>query len=425
MSEMITLCDGVDAIYIKSNKFKTTRISVNFFTKLSGETISASALLPALLTTSSADYPDYRRLQLKLAGLYGAGLSASTAKVGDALMTSLSITGVDDKFLTDSVCAQYAGLLSDMIFRPNLDEKGEFKQPDIDREKRLLTESIQGELNNKRLYALSRAGEEMFKGEVYGTPHYGTIEGAAAVSAQDIKTAWERLLSTAYVRISVVSATDPAPIFEVFKEEFLERGRTPEVPAALNICEKKSNVREVSEAIDVTQGKLVMMFTTGHGGDCIKTAALFIMCDLFGGGPYSRLFLNVREKLSLCYYCASRLNCYKGILVVDSGVEQENAQAAKEEILRQLDIIKQGDFEEADLETSKRAKIDLIRTLSDFASEIENFYISQMFGTNVITPDEFIAAVSAVTKEDIIEAAQGVDLALSYMLTPEKGGKDE
>ena len=423
MSQMINLCDGVDAVYIKSSKFKTTRISVTFFVPLDKNTISQNTLLPALLSTSSANYPNYRKLQLGLAALYGASVSASSGKVGDALMISLSINGVDDKFLdtNESVAQKYAGLLSDMIFRPNLDESGNFIDTDIAREKRLLCESIQGELNNKRLYALLHAEEELFRDEVYGTPHYGTAKGAMAVSAEDIKAAWEYIQKSAYARVSVVSSTDPAPIFDVFKSEFGKIERTAIRPTAVNLLAARDSVIDTGETIDVTQGKMVLMFTTEQGGGYKNSAALFIMCDLFGGGPYSRLFLNVREKLSLCYYCAARVNRYKGILTVDSGVERENAQPAKQEILRQLDIVKQGDFTDADLETSKRAKIDQIRTLDDFAAELEGFYVAQLFDESITTPSEFIKAIADVTKKDVIKAAQGINLALTYMLTPEKG----
>ena len=60
-------------------------------------------------------------------------------------------------------------------------------------------------------------------------------------------------------------------------------------------------------------------------------AAARLMNALLGGTPHSLLFRNVREKLSLCYYCASSYDRLKGILLVDSGVDGQNAGRAKEE----------------------------------------------------------------------------------------------
>lgn len=426
MIQLTNLARGVDGMYIPSARFKTTRISVNFFLPLSAETISANTILPSMLTTSSAKYPNYRSLQTALGNLYGASLSASSGKVGDAQIMTLTLTSLDDKFLDgERIARECALLLTSMIFEPNLDRSGNFKEADIVREKRLLLENIEGELNNKRSYALSKAESALFKDKVYGLPQYGTAEGAKALKAPDLRAAWQRALNQAYIRISVVGSKAPDEIFDVFKSKFSSIDREP---AKLNIFDKlpaRAETERVVEAMDVAQGKLVMEFTTNTGGSVISTAAFSVMCDLFGGGPYSLLFANVREKLSLCYYCAARSNRFKGIMTVDSGVEQQNAAAAEEEILRQLEVIKSGGFSDDDLAASKLGKADRIRTMFDSARETESFYMSQVFDDTSCTMEELLEAVSSVTREQIIEAAQNIKPALFYMLKPKEDGENE
>lgn len=426
MNQTVTLASGVQGLYIPSARFKTTRISVSFFLPLERETISANTLLPAMLTTSSAEYPDYRSLQTRLSGLYGASLGTSSGKVGDAQILTLTLTALDDRFVPEGkIAADCAALLAGMIFRPNLDENGRFKQSDLDREKRLLLETIESELNDKRLYALNRAEAALFENEVYGLPQYGTAEGAAALTCDDLLAAWRRALEEAQVRVTVVSSCSPDDIFAVFGDAFSARERRPAALRVFGALAPVSAPRRVVEEMEVAQGKLVMAFHTGVTGSVLETAAFSVMCDLFGGGPYSRLFTNVREKLSLCYYCAARSNRFKGILLVDSGVEKQNAAAAEREILAQLTVMQEGGFDDSELAASILSKSDRIRSMFDSQRETESFYISQIFDDRPCTAEELLAAVSAVTREDVVKAARSVKPALTYLLSPKEAADHE
>jgi predicted Zn-dependent peptidase len=419
LNQTVTLANGVEGLYIPSARFKTTRISVSFLLPLQRETISANTLLPAMLTTSSAEYPDYRSLQTRLAELYGASLGASSGKVGDAQILTLTLTALDDRFVPEGkVAADCAALLSGMIFRPNLDENGRFKSADLEREKRLLLETIEGELNDKRLYALNRAEAALFDGEVYGLPQYGTAEGAAALTCDDLHAAWLRALEEAQIRVTIVSSCPPDDIFAVFGAAFSKQARRPASLQVFGALAPVASPRRVAEEMEVAQGKLVMAFRTGVTGGLLQTAAFSVMCDLFGGGPYSRLFANVREKLSLCYYCAARSNRFKGILLVDSGVEKQNAAAAEREILAQLKIMQEGAFEDDELAASILSKADRIRSMFDSQRETESFYMSQIFDDRPCTAEELLAAVSAVTRADVTQAARLVEPALTYLLSP-------
>ena len=425
MIKTVNLSPGADGVFIRSDRFKTTRISVNFFLPLSGNTISANTILPSMLTTSCSQYPDYKSLHKKLDSLYGASLNCTSGKVGDYNMLTLSIVYLSDKYAGEAIGSDCAKLLAGMIFRPNLDENGRFKANDIEREKRLLIENIQGELNNKRLYAISKAEAALCKDDVYGLPQLGTAEGAAALTEKDIYAAWRRALEEAYVRVSVVGEEYPENIFEIFKNGFGEIGRQDVKLTKSAAVAPVSAPERVTEQMDVAQGKLVMAFTTGVTGSLPDTAAFAVMADLFGGGPYSRLFTNVREKLSLCYYCAARPNRFKGIMLVDSGVEKENAAAAEKEILNQLEIVKRGEFTDEELKASVLGKTDRIRTILDSQRETESFYLSQVFDDTSCTLEEELAAVSSVTREQVVKAAEKIQLSLTYMLSPKEDDGNE
>ncbi|MFR6298280.1 MAG: insulinase family protein [Acutalibacteraceae bacterium] len=151
-----------------------------------------------------------------------------------------------------------------------------------------------------------------------------------------------------------------------------------------------------------------------------------IMTDVFGGGPYSRLFMNVREKLSLCYYCSARLIRGKGIIVIQSGIEKENRQKVLDEINRQLDIMKNGEFSDEDFEASKKAICDAYRSFNDTPDALDIYYGTQLTG-DIVTPDEAIENFLAVTRDDVKKTACALSLDTVYMLagTDKEDGADE
>ena len=166
----------------------------------------------------------------------------------------------------------------------------------------------------------------------------------------------------------------------------------------------------------VKQGKLVLGFRTNiHGGDK-DTYKVMVTTDLFGGGPYSRLFDNVREKMSLCYYCAARANRGKGYMTVDSGVEFDNMDKTHNEILNQLDIVCKGEFDDEALAASKRALCDTFRGAEDSQPLIDRWHADRLFVADAPSPDEVATLINSVTKEDVIETAKTFKLDTVYRL---------
>lgn len=152
-----------------------------------------------------------------------------------------------------------------------------------------------------------------------------------------------------------------------------------------------------------------------------------LMTALFGGTPFSKLFLNVRERLSLCYYCAARLDRIKGIVLVDCGVETENIEKARKEILAQLTSLQNGEFTDEELENTKLSLINSMKTVGDSPSYVEVWYLSQICYSTQNTPQDEIDLENKVTRDEVIAAAKQVKLDTVYVLTgkQEEGKGDE
>lgn len=415
--EQRAICDGVNFRSIRDTKFKTMRISAHLIVPMSRQTAAENALLPFLLSRASREYPDFTKLGQRLAELYGASLNADVQKLGDLQVLSLSASGIADRYALEgeAISGELAKLLCSILFDPPLVD-GLFPEDGFEQEKRQTMELIDSEYSDKRTYARQRCEAIMCADEPYGVNRYGGKEDIARVERPALTAAWKRLLDTAKIELMVLGDCDPAPVYEGFRAAFETLGSRKTADCTTKVVRSAEKVNTVTEKMDVAQGKLVMGFRTGTATPDEEVPATRLMAALFGGTPNSKLFLNVREKLSLCYYCSASYNSMKGIMLVQSGVEVKNTERAKEEILRQLDEVKQGNFDESEVEAAKMSLCNSYRTLSDSLGGLENWYLSQTFASHSQQPEEAAAQINAVTRQEIIDAANRVTLDTVYCL---------
>lgn len=416
------LSEGAEGLFIKNERFNTTSVSFNFYLPLSADTAAAYALLPFILTTCGAEYPDFSVLNFKLSRLYGARLEASAEKLGDFQLLRMRISVINDKYTFDSesLLKRAIDMLLSLIFKPKT-ENGAFCEEDLSREKRKAIEHIKGEISEKRIYAKNRLIEEMYKGSAYGVPKCGTVEDVEKITGESLYKAWEDMLKKAFVRVQVIGASIPPRLFETVAESFENVNRcdvtdckTSKPTAAVE------EPNEVAERMAVKQGKLVMGFSSDMYGDDDVSLPLMVATDIFGGGPYSRLFANVREKMSLCYYCSASAVRQKGLVTVDSGVEAENAEKAQKEILAQLDAVKKGEFTDFEFEASLKSLRDSLNSYNDSQVLLDTWYALKAGNRTLYSPEEIADKIAEITREDIVNAAKGIKLHTVYKLLPKE-----
>lgn len=424
---IVKISEGIHLVNLPADRFKTAEISVSMAVPLRPETAAENALVTYLLSRSCEEYPDFLKLNQKLAQLYGAMLTVTVSKLGENQLLKLGVTALDDRFALDDskISEECVKLFLSMLFCPNLEE-GVFRKHDIEMEKRLLAERIQSEENNKRLYALHRLEQEMFQDEPYGVNPLGTVEQVEAVTPESAMAAWVRVLTTAEILITVVGHVDYNAIASQIETAFSDIYRSYEPLPATVLVPKAKEVRTVKERQQLSQGKLVLGFRADLPPDSPLTYAMASAVDIFGGGPYSRLFANVREKMSLCYYCSARYIRSKGAVIVQCGCEEENMDKAIAEIQAQLAAVANNEFTKDEFSASKMAVSDTILSYNDNPSTLESWYILQMCEDSFITPEEKAEKNNAVQREDIPPCAAKITLDTVYKLMGAKeGGNDE
>ncbi len=414
-----TICPDVTLCSHRTEQFKTASVSINIITPLDSDA-TKKALLINLLSRTNAHYPTLTQMNRRLGFLYDATVSPGTSKIGEAHVLSLSMSCLDNRFALhgDSIIEEALELLLSCLFEADITEEN------LEREKRLLKEKIDSENDDKRLYALQRLFEEMCGSEKYSISPLGDKALIDSVTADELTELWKRLLRECAFQISVVGSFDGEATEKLLTERFsaLERDRVK--PVSTEFIPRAEASKTLTETQKVQQGKLVIGLRAGTTSADDNYAATMMMTSIFGGGTFSKLFTNVREKMSLCYYCSAGLIQSKGIITVQSGVETDNAQKALDAILGELDDMRKGNFTEEDIAAAKMSFANSMHSATDGVGRIRNFFLSQCTAEKFITPEEYIEMAEKVTREDIIAAAKNVSLDTVYILKGEKEDRE-
>ena len=410
------LCDGVFFTDIRDSRFKTMKISANIIVPLRKQTAAANALLCSVLARSTKDYPDFTALSKKLSSLYGADLNVSFRKAGDNQVLTLSASGLDDRYTLhgESVAKELSLLLCSVIFEPNLRDNA-FVEKEVEQERRQLLDLIDSDFNDKRIYANGQMISHMCADEIYGIRRYGTAETIREATPHSLFETWQSLLKTAVFEVMYIGDSSPEQAVGVFEKAFSGIDRAP-VLSQTEIIRAAGEVKRVTEEMNVSQSKLVMGLRAGTALPDKDIYATLLMCAILGGTANSKLFCNVREKQSLCYYCASRYDKMKGIVVIDSGVEGQNIEKLEKGVLKEIEDMKNGEISDFEMSATKLALINSYHTSNDTVSGIESWYSAQLFDGGFKTIEEMAAIINAVTKEEIVEAAKKLTLDTVYVL---------
>ena len=420
----IVINEGVKIVSVPVKRFKTNEISISFVTALDEETAHTNALLAYLITGTTKQFPTLDEFNKKLAMLYGASVNAFISKIGENQCITLEASCLDDRFAIGSeiISEQLFDFLCKLIFDVKVDENGDFFKEDIEREKRLLIERIESEENDKRIYALRRLESIMFEDEPYSINRFGSKEKIKTIDSAMLRNALDFLIKSAEIQITVVGNADISGIEETANKYFkgIERNYIP--PKESVFIPEAKEVKEFVEKADVQQGKLVLGFRVNNQSDFQSNPEMRLFSDVFGGGPYSKLFNNVREKLSLCYYCSARYNRRKSNIIIQCGCEEENMDRAVEEILIQLNEIKKGNIDE-EFEAGKMAISDAINSVADDSISLLSWYSNQICDKEILTPSQSSLSNKNVKKEDIQRCAELLSLDTVYKLVSKKEGE--
>ena len=419
------IAPGVHLSYDAAQKFNRCRISIHFAFPARRETATAHALLPLVMERGYADCPDMTQMTKKLARLYGADLTVDARPMGCSHNLCVSITGIKDQFALEGekLTREYAALALGTAFHPYF-VGSTFDPEAVGIEKQMLKKALEDEVNDKRLYCQRQANREFFGDSPAGVRQEGYLEEVDGLTPEALTEAYYEMLRTANIELIVLGCDEASTtaVKDALLAELSAIDRAP-LPRAENIAmPRREPVRKV-EHFDTTQAKLCMLFTTGEANPNPPSVSILrVAMSVLGGSATSRLFRNVREKQSLCYYCGSAAQRATGVMMIDSGVEPGKEQQAEAAIIAELEGLKNGPITQEEVDDCRRGLLSSMDALGDSLAALENWYYGQITRGEPLYPPEYGKVLtSAVSLDEVRQTLQSYSYSVCYAVTAEPG----
>jgi len=416
MMQTMEILPGVTLRCYTDHRFKQGCLSFQLIRPMTREESALNALLPAVLLRGIRQYPDIRSITGRLDALYGASVGALVRRIGDYQTTGLHCGFMEDRFALagDKIFAPMVDLLRQFLTEPILEKDG-FCRDFVEGEKKNLISTIESELNDKRAYAAGKLLKNMCREDSFGLPRLGEAQDVAKITPAELYRHYQTILKTSPVELFYVGSADIQTVAELVTPLFDGMDREPS-PLPAQTPFRDAGGSHDAEEMEISQAKLCMGFTTPITNQSKDFAAMQVCNTIFGGGMTSKLFMEVREKQSLCYSIGSGYYGSKGILTISAGIDTEKESHVRQEILTQLDACRRGNITQDELTAAKEALLSSLRGVTDSPGAIENFYGTAALSGMDMTIPEYMAAVTAVTTEQVARCAESIRSHSSFFL---------
>ena len=408
---------GIQLHILNTDKFKTNLVAIFLTTKLQRETVTKNALISAVLRRGTNNMTTQEEINKQLEELYGASFDCGIDKTGDNQVLKFYIETINDAFLpqqNENLLKKSIENIVDIIFNP-LTENNVLKKEYVEQEKINMKKRIEGRIDNKRRYALDRCIEEMYKGKPFGLYRFGYVEDLDNINEVNLYERYKELIK--YCKIDIfVSGNVKDEAENIIKENPYIKQLNEREPI-YNKESEKCNIKqgEKIEKMDVVQGKLIVGLDVNSQNEDEKYNVM-IYNTILGGSANSKIFQNVREKANLAYVASSSYFRYKDNIFINCGIEIPNYEKALNLVEKQIEDMKKGDFTEEEVKNAKKAIISSIKTIEDEQDTSITYYFGQEMSGNKKSVEEYIERIEKVSKEDVVQVANKIEINTIYFL---------
>ena len=414
---------GITFHFIPNKKFKTVNIVLKCKSPLDRSTITKRALLRYVLEQGTKQYPTEKALMLKLDELYGAVLTLASMKKGNEHILHFQMEVANQRFIENesTIMEEALHLFHEIIFEPNRDATG-FNDQIVTREKETLKSKIESIYDDKVSFANQRLIDHMCKDEKFSIHTNGYEEDLNSINGENLSTYYDTVLASDEMDLYVLGDIDVEEIETQVTNVFTRPNHHKQEILSADDVRTRSDVQDIVETQAIQQAKLHLGYRTNCTYKDEDYAALQVFNGLYGGFPNSKLFLNVREKHSLAYYAASRIESHKGLLLVFSGIEPTDYEKAKTIIDDQFALMQAGNFTEQEVEETKELIVSELKETLDSPYGIIELLYQQVVGDKPLSPKTLIEKIGQISKPDVEAIAKKIELDTVYLLTKEQGG---
>ena len=420
---------GIGAYCYYTDRFKSENISVYLCLPTSREDSVKRSLFLSVLKRGTQSFRTQKEINIKLDELYATLVSLKNQKFDDVQLLGISADIIDSAYTEcgEDLMPEVLKLLSEILYLPRMDEAGRFCEEFIKSEKENYKSIILSQINEPRTYAAIRCREEMFA-ELGIFDRLDTMcEKIDAATADEIFDTYRNDIEGAQIMAFYVGKRTPEEVMAQLESAFSHKQceKCSFEKRDIQKLAKRDEPMVICESADVTQGRLVMGYNSGITWRDEDYYATLLCNEILGASPISKLMMNVREALSLCYECSSVYNSAKGAIIVTTGIDTNNYELARGAIEAQLDDIKNGKVSEQELFAAKKSIYNIYNAVSDSPNAIERFYLGRIINGIDASVSDFLEKIDALTLDDVMRAARALELHTVYFLKGERDGEGE
>lgn len=417
---------GVTMYVWPTRQFKTVSTRVVLHHPL-GEDATETALVPQVLLRGSARYPTTQALARRREELFGTELGADVSKLGRDHLVWVGVGGISPRFVGagSRLLRDQLELLAEVLFHPREVGNGRFDEEYTRQEKNVLRQKIERLINEKRRYGMFRLYQEMCQGDPFAIHRLGRLDRIESITAEGLFQHYREILAESPVSIFVVGPVDPQEVQTAIQNLFpwSKEGRQSLFAAGPYTPKPNGKPRTVREEQEVNQALLYLGYRTGITFADERYPALSLYSGILGAFPHSKLFIQVREKASLAYFAFSQLEPTMGLMVTSCGIDPANYERALDLMRAQVEAMARGEFSDEEMAAARASLRTGLRSIYDSPDALVDRTLLGVVNRRLRPPEEMIAALDRVTKDDIVEVAQQVELDTIYFLTRREGGQ--
>lgn len=412
---------GINLRVVETDRFKTCCFSANFLIPLTKRDATMGALIPRILRRGTERLPDMTRISAELDQLYGARIEPIVRKFGDVQASGIICDLITAKALPDgeTLLEDTLRLALEVLFNP-ITTNDAFLPEYVDSERDNLRNEILSEFNEKLNYAYRSAVRKLYADVGFGVPALGEVDELAKTTPKDLYSFYKKTLRTVPLELffcgnanfnEVQNALLPALKAFLHDQDTLIKLGKPTEPKKQEICER----------YDVSQADLLIGLYSNIHAPSDRQPALQVLSTILGGGTASKLFINVRERKSLCYFTGTIYDKYLQTVFLYSGVDPDKVEEARGEMLKQLITCQDGKINEQELEFAKRRIIDNLKSMGDLATALESYWLGETVLESECDPERQMKKIQGVSIEEACEVAQTLNNVMTYVLTGKEG----
>lgn len=404
--------DNYNLHLINTDRFKTITVSLKFTKKYNREESVYFKLLERVLPINGTEnYKSVNDITKKLESLYNANIGYKFYVTSENMTFETNLRIINPKYTKEDTYKESFDLFKEILTKPAL-KNNQFKYFDLQKDN--LINSILNVKDDLRSYSSLKFQEIFYKGTVYAENNYKNIKLFEDMESKKLYENYKKLFSEFKIDVFVIGEFDEE-VLTKYIEELMKGFKSKDNYTKDLYTKVKCKENLVKDKFKESQSSLLIGLNLNGLTDEERDYKLILYNTILGSMNNSVLFVNVREKNSLCYSIGSTISKFTETMIIRSGISSDSFDDAVRLIKESLEEMK--DEKKVD-KLLKNAKKTLNIAYNDFyesSNKIIDYYFIREF-TILPSIEERREKVMNLTSKDVTDIAKKVSIGLIYLM---------